>query len=220
MNAGQICMSTERIFVPRSRYESLCCALRSAWASVSNKSPRALYNKASGDRVRALIQGALRQGAEAIIEQTPEIIDDAFVCPTILGQGTTDMALYREESFGPVALVIAVPDEQCSEAEVVDKMVALANDTEYGLSAAVWSSDNSKARAVAKRLEAGAVHINGPVSEGPLSRMECSPFCHADLSRLAKNPTWGLEVIRMGKIQWGGGDPSVHTGELQHRDTI
>lgn len=166
MNAGQICMSTEKVFVPESRYDELCRALRTSWASISKNGAKALYSQDSGERVRRLVKDALKEGATSVLE--PDAQEDealgAFVKPTILGPGRSSMRLYREESFGPVSLIVPVPDVQSTEDELIDKMVALANDSEYGLSAAVWTRDITKAKAVAGRLEFGAIHINGSVS--------------------------------------------------------
>ncbi|HEY3435644.1 MAG TPA: aldehyde dehydrogenase family protein, partial [Solirubrobacterales bacterium] len=83
----------------------------------------------------------------------------AFVEPTILTDVTPEMRAYSEELFGPAAVVYKVRDE--------DEAIELANDSTYGLGAAVFSSDLDKARAVADRLEAGMVFVNHPTASEP-----------------------------------------------------
>src|SRR5207249_10307012 len=69
---------------------------------------------------------------------------------------TRDMPVFREETFGPVAAVVRVRDE--------DEAVAVANDSQYGLGAAVWTGDDARGRRLAERIEAGAVFVNGMVA--------------------------------------------------------
>ena len=80
--------------------------------------------------------------------------------PTILDRVTPDMRIYREESFGPVVVLIGVNDDE--------EAIRAANDTDYGLAAAVFSKNIDRAYAVAERIESGICHINGPtVSDEP-----------------------------------------------------
>lgn len=162
MNAGQICMSTERIIVPASQYEPLVAALKAAWATVKVKQPRALFQAASGERVNRLFADAVSKGAKPLLEQAGQPPSATFFEPTIIGPANKTMAIATEESFGPIAVVVAIPDEGKSEAEVIDAMVAAANDTDYGLSASVWGKDVVRAEQVARRIESGAVHVNAP----------------------------------------------------------
>jgi acyl-CoA reductase-like NAD-dependent aldehyde dehydrogenase len=83
---------------------------------------------------------------------TGGVAEGPFYKPTVLTGVTPEMKIYREESFGPVVSVVAVDD--------VDEAVRVANDTEYGLSSAVFSGDVDAALAVAARLETGMCHIN------------------------------------------------------------
>jgi benzaldehyde dehydrogenase (NAD) len=77
-----------------------------------------------------------------------------YVTPTILDHVTAGMRIYREESFGPVVAVIRVED--------CERAVAVANDSEYGLSAAVFGRDVGRALAIAQRVDSGICHVNGP----------------------------------------------------------
>ncbi len=79
--------------------------------------------------------------------------------PTVLDGVTPDMVAFREETFGPVAAVIRAKD--------ADEAVRLANDTEFGLGAALWTTDLVRARMLARRIDAGAVFINGMVASDP-----------------------------------------------------
>ena len=82
-----------------------------------------------------------------------------FYAPTVLDGVSEDMPAFREETFGPVAAVIRARD--------ADEAVRLANDTEYGLGAALWTADVERGKALARRIEAGSVFINGMVASDP-----------------------------------------------------
>jgi succinate-semialdehyde dehydrogenase/glutarate-semialdehyde dehydrogenase len=82
-----------------------------------------------------------------------------FFAPTILDGVTDTMPAFREETFGPVAALVRARD--------VDHAVELANDTEYGLGAAVWTRDLDAAKGIARRIEAGSVFVNGLVASDP-----------------------------------------------------
>jgi succinate-semialdehyde dehydrogenase/glutarate-semialdehyde dehydrogenase len=79
--------------------------------------------------------------------------------PTVLDDVTPNMAAFREETFGPVAAVVRAKD--------ADEAVRLANDTEFGLGAALWTNDLARARVLARRIDTGAVFINGMVASDP-----------------------------------------------------
>lgn len=160
-------MSSERIIVPSSLYKPLVKELQKAWSSVSAQ-PRALFSNASAARVRDLVADAQSKGAADIFSSPSfDAKDGAHITPLILGPVGSEMRLHTEESFGPLCVLIAVDDADSDS--LIDKMVDLANDTEYGLSASVWGADLARAEAVARRIEAGAVHINSPTpADSPL----------------------------------------------------
>ncbi|BEI95945.1 hypothetical protein CcaverHIS631_0108940 [Cutaneotrichosporon cavernicola] len=164
MNAGQICMSSERVIVPASRYDELVAAIQKAWEGARGPA-RALFSTASAARVRELVQDAKGKGASDILAAAESEGEGegegAHVQPLILGPVHDEMRLHTEESFGPLCVLIPMPDQGGEEA-LIDEMVKLANDTEYGLSASVWGEDLERAEAVARRIDAGAVHINSP----------------------------------------------------------
>ena len=166
-NAGQVCMSTERVLVPRSRYNELCTALSSTWRAIEAKDSRALFTTNAAKRFNSLVVDAKERGAADLLSATGEEsqpkTQGSFVKQTILGPANPQMALWREESFGPVSIVICVDDDGRSEEDVLEEMITIANDSDYGLTAAVWGADVSRAQRVGRRLETGAVHINSPV---------------------------------------------------------
>lgn len=105
------------------------------------------------------VQRSLSEGAHALVGGTPLDGKGYFYAPTVLDGVRDDMPAFREETFGPVAAVIRARD--------ADDAVRLANDTEYGLGAALWSRDTGRAKELARRIEAGNVFINAMVASDP-----------------------------------------------------
>jgi benzaldehyde dehydrogenase (NAD) len=157
MNQGEICMSTERVIVDRTVADELSSRLteRAAKLVVGPPSDPAsqigpLVHAAARDHVVALIEDARAKGAQILTGGTA---DGLFVQPTVVRGVTPDMRIYTEETFGPVVSII--------EVDSTDEAVAVANDTEYGLSAAVFGKDAAAALDVARRIKSGICHING-----------------------------------------------------------
>jgi len=162
-NSGQACACLSRLLVPRSqlaRAQDLLVELARDWvvgdplAEGVKLGPVA--SLAQRDRVRGLIASGLEQGARCLTGgvAAPEGLErGAYVRPTLLTDVRNDMRVAREEIFGPVICLIAYDDE--------DQAVALANDSEYGLSGGVWSADLAHAERVARRLHTGQVVLNG-----------------------------------------------------------
>lgn len=158
-------MSTERVIVPAAIYDALCTSLREAWEGFEHGDKLTVYSSTSSERIRKMVDQAMSMGARNVIDTTGEVtLSGNDVRPMILGPVTPAMDLYRDESFGPLAVLIVVSDRSLSEQQLVEEMLRIANDSEYGLSAAVWSKDVEKAMTMAERLQCGAVHINSPVS--------------------------------------------------------
>ncbi len=158
MNQGQICMSTERIVVDNAVGDEFVQRFAAKAASMPAGDPRqgnvalgALVNPEAVDRILDLVDEAVRQGAKLVAGGTR---DGAVMAATVLDHVTPEMRIYHEESFGPVACVVRVDGD--------DAAIASANDTEYGLSAAVFSRNIPRALGVARRIESGICHINGP----------------------------------------------------------
>jgi acyl-CoA reductase-like NAD-dependent aldehyde dehydrogenase len=153
---GQICMSTERILADRAVADSLAEKLAGRASVLPVGDPREegtaigpLVNADAVRRVSDLVEDALSQGAEALAGGQA---DGPCFPPTVLTQVTPDMRVYSEESFGPVVTVIPVDGPE--------EAVRVANDSEYGLAAAVFSRDVPAALELAQRIESGICHVN------------------------------------------------------------
>ncbi|HEY1244843.1 MAG TPA: aldehyde dehydrogenase [Hyphomicrobiaceae bacterium] len=157
-NQGQICMSTERIVVDEKVADDFVARLGAKAKSLSVGDPRegkavlgSVVDRAAAERVTQLVLDAVAKGARLVAAGA---IDGTLIGAHVLDHVTPAMRIYEEESFGPVTAVV--------RANGVDDAVRIANDTPYGLSSAVFSRDVNRAFAVARRLETGICHINGP----------------------------------------------------------
>ncbi|MER8677293.1 MULTISPECIES: aldehyde dehydrogenase [unclassified Mesorhizobium] len=157
MHQGQICMSTERLVVDEKVADEFVAKLAARAAQLPAGDPRghvvlgSLISSQAADKMEELVADAVAKGARLVAggKRTGTVVE-----ATLLDHVTPAMRVYSEESFGPVKPVIRVKGE--------DEAVCVANDTEYGLSSAVFSRDIRRAMAVAARIEAGICHINGP----------------------------------------------------------
>jgi acyl-CoA reductase-like NAD-dependent aldehyde dehydrogenase len=157
MNSGQICMSTERIVVDKSVAPDLEAKLVAKAQGLTVGDPRdpstmigPVVNAAAAERVKELLADAVEKGARVLTTGDP---DGLLLTPTIVADVTPEMRIYEEESFGPIVTLVSVDGQ--------DEAIATANDTEYGLSAAVFGADVANAEAVARRIQSGICHING-----------------------------------------------------------
>ncbi|MCR6484952.1 succinic semialdehyde dehydrogenase [Amycolatopsis sp. OK19-0408] len=159
-NTGQICMHIERIYLPESRYEEFKQAFVAATEALDVRAAYdfgpdmgSLVSPDHMHRVKSHVDDAIARGATVLTGGKPRPdLGPAFFEPTILEGVTKDMVCGVTETFGPVVAL--------HKYRTVDEAVALANDTDYGLNASVWSRDVAGARAVAARLESGNVNIN------------------------------------------------------------
>jgi vanillin dehydrogenase len=157
MNSGQICMSTEKILAADGVAGDLGRKLAERAGKLVAGDPRdqgtmigPVVNDSARERILGLIEDASGAGAEVLAGSGSE---GNVIEPTVLAGVTPDMRIYAEESFGPVVSLISVGD--------AEEAVRLANDTEYGLAAAVFGGDVDAAWAVARRIESGICHVNG-----------------------------------------------------------
>ncbi|MFC6622678.1 aldehyde dehydrogenase [Novosphingobium panipatense] len=158
MNQGQICMSTERIIVVEAVADAFAEKFAAKVASMATGDPRegttplgAVVDRKTVDHVNALIADAAGKGATVL---TGGQADSVLMPATVVDRVTSAMNLYRDESFGPVVAMIRARDEEHA--------IELANDTEYGLSAAVFTRDAARGLGVARRIKSGICHVNGP----------------------------------------------------------
>ncbi|MCX4173621.1 MULTISPECIES: aldehyde dehydrogenase [Paraburkholderia] len=157
-NSGQICMSTERIIVDERIADQFVAKLAQKARGLPLGDPRkgpvvlgSVVDMSTVERCNALIDDALAKGATLVCGGKA---DSTLMPATLLDHVTPAMRIYGDESFGPVKGIVRVNGE--------DEAVACANDNEYGLSSAVFSRDIARAMNVARRIESGICHVNGP----------------------------------------------------------
>ena len=162
-NSGQSCNAPSRMFVHESQHAEALEIAKQVAAALEPGDPASpdtvmgpVANKTQYDKIQALIQKGIDEGAELVCGGTGKpdgLQSGCYVRPTVFGNVSNDMTIAREEIFGPVLAILPYETEQ--------EAIALANDTEYGLSGCVYSGDVEHAVAVASKLRAGQVHING-----------------------------------------------------------
>ncbi|MGV9413229.1 aldehyde dehydrogenase family protein [Nocardia sp. NPDC003693] len=158
-NAGQVCISVERVYVEAPVYEEflkkLTAAVNEVRQGVDGREPKydmgALANENQAQIVQRHVEEAVKQGARVLTGGKRTGVGTLFE-PTVLADVDHTMTCMTEETFGPTVPVMKVADEA--------EAVRLANDSIYGLSASVWSGDKDRAERVARQLNAGAVNIN------------------------------------------------------------
>lgn len=162
-NSGQSCNASKRFIVVDELYDEFSTKLAEAVTALEVGGPEdedalvgPLSSQAAADRLREQTASALAEGAQVLAGELDES-GDTRVRPALLGGVTDDMEAYREELFGPVGTVYRAKD--------VDDAVRIANDTPFGLGSRLWCTDPELALAVADRLDAGMVSINGAGSE-------------------------------------------------------
>ncbi|MBC2669574.1 aldehyde dehydrogenase [Novosphingobium piscinae] len=158
MNQGQICMSTERIIVVEAVADAFIEKFAAKARALPAGDPRegttplgAVIDQKTVTHVNALIDDAVAKGAQIVAGAKGESV---IMGATVVAGVTAEMNLYRDESFGPVVGVIRARD--------TEHAIELANDSEYGLSAAVFTRDTARGLAVARRIKSGICHVNGP----------------------------------------------------------
>ncbi|MBR9910150.1 MAG: aldehyde dehydrogenase [Gammaproteobacteria bacterium] len=158
MNQGQICMSTERLVVVDAVADAFAAKLAEKVKSMATGDPRegktplgAVVDMKTVDKVNALIDDAVGKGAQLLSGGKGESV---LMQATVVAGVTSEMAIYREESFGPVVAMIRAKDEADA--------IRIANDSEYGLSAAVFTTNAARGLKVARQIHSGICHVNGP----------------------------------------------------------
>jgi benzaldehyde dehydrogenase (NAD) len=158
MNQGQICMSTERIIVLDSVADAFVTRLKEKVASLPVGNPRnaetvlgAVVDLNTVVHVQSLVADALNHGAELV---NGGEANGVLMPPHVVDRVSVQMRLFHEESFGPVVAIIRAKDEE--------EAISLANNSEYGLSAAIFTGDTARGLRIARRIKTGICHINGP----------------------------------------------------------
>ena len=164
VNAGQACLSVERCYVHRSLYEPFleACMRHTERLRVGNgMDPEIevgpLIHQRQLRNVESQVEDARMQVARVLVggKRLPEIGPN-FYAPTIVADVTHEMRIMREETFGPVLPVMAFDND--------DEAVRLANDSDYGLAASVWTLNRARGDVLARRIQAGTVMVNDAVS--------------------------------------------------------
>lgn len=158
VNQGQVCVSTERIVVDASIADAFVAKLKQKAMSMQAGDPRlgefdlgSVVDRGAAERIDGLVKDAVAKGAKLLAGGRA---NGTIMEATVLDHVTSAMRIYGEETFGPVVCIV--------RARGLDEAVRIANDTDYGLSSAVFGRDVTRALAVARRIESGMCHINGP----------------------------------------------------------
>ena len=158
MNQGQICMSTERIIVMEAIADAFVERFTAKVSGMAVGDPRegntplgAVVDQKTVDHCRDLISDAVDKGAQQRVGSEGEGV---LMPAHVIDKVTPEMKLFRDESFGPVVGIIRARD--------ADHAIELANDTEYGLSAAIFTKDVARGLILAKKIRSGICHVNGP----------------------------------------------------------
>ncbi len=163
LNSGQSCNAGTRMLVPAGRMGEAIEAAAAAAAKITVGDPNGegtvigpVASKAQFEKIQGLIQKGIDEGATLVaggVGRPDGLTSGYYVQPTVFANVTNDMTIAREEIFGPVLSILGYDSEE--------QAIEIANDTVYGLAAYVSSNDTDRARAVARKLRAGNVHLNG-----------------------------------------------------------
>ncbi|MEX5632605.1 aldehyde dehydrogenase [Parafrankia sp. FMc2] len=169
MNSGQACVAQTRILVPRSRYDEYLDALVAMVESLPVGDPTdpatkvgPLVARRQQERVRSYIEVGQKEGARLVTggSDLPAGVDSGwYVRPTVFADVDSGMRIAQEEIFGPVLTVLPYSDDA--------EAIRVADDTEYGLSGSVWTSDVERGLAVARRVRSGTFGVNQAYSMDP-----------------------------------------------------
>ncbi|ADX75099.1 aldehyde dehydrogenase [Pseudarthrobacter phenanthrenivorans] len=196
---GQICMSTERIVVDDSVADEFVQKFAARAAELGTGDPVTdgscivgpMLNAKNGPRLNGMMEDALSKGARVV---AGGIADGAVMPATIIDHVTPEMQIYDEETFGPITTVV--------RAKGYDDAIGIANDTAYGLSAAVFGQDINRTLDAAMRIESGACHINGPTvqneAQAPYGGVKDSGYGRFD-GRAVINEFTELKWITVGR---------------------
>ncbi|HKT49490.1 MAG TPA: succinic semialdehyde dehydrogenase [Candidatus Angelobacter sp.] len=218
MNSGQTCLSVERCYVHNSIYQKFldaCVAKAGRLRQGSGESGAAdlgpMIHERQLETVQRHVDDAIARGARLLLGGKPSReLGPNFFQPTILADVTHDMDLMREETFGPVLPVCSFSSE--------DEAVALANDSEFGLAASIWTRDKRRGEALARRIHAGTVMVNDVVACFGISE---APHGGVRMSGIGRtHGRYGLEEMvwpkyvdsdrmpQMKKLWWYGYGPA------------
>jgi acyl-CoA reductase-like NAD-dependent aldehyde dehydrogenase len=160
-NAGQTCSGIERVYVHREIAEPFTTAVAARAQELQLGNPLdweteigPMTSEEQYELVHELVEDAVQSGAEQLCGGPTEVpgLPGKFIAPVVLTRVTHEMRIMKEEVFGPVLPIVVVDSD--------DEAVELANDSEFGLGASVWTADRQKGERIARRIESGMVWIN------------------------------------------------------------
>ncbi|MGA5417999.1 aldehyde dehydrogenase family protein [Streptomyces pseudogriseolus] len=166
LNGGQSCLAAKRFIVAEPVADAFTQRFGDAVAELRTgdpADPRTQIGPLAGrdqvERIKQLVDDSVAAGARVVTGGAPLAGPGSFFTPTVLADVTPEMAVFREETFGPVAAVIRAADDE--------EAARLADDTAFGLGASVWSADIDRALAVGHRITSGALFVNAVVASDP-----------------------------------------------------
>ena len=191
-NAGQICISAQRVIAVDGVYGDLLDSLQPAVESITTGDPLAegtrmgpMIRESDAQRVDQWVDEAVAGGARLLCGGDRE---QAVMAPTVVADVQPDMRLSREEVFGPAVAVL--------RADSIEQAIALANDSRYGLGAGVFTQDIDRAMQFARRVDSGNVQINW----GPAWRVDLMPYGGLKESGMGKEgPRYAIEEMTESK---------------------
>jgi succinate-semialdehyde dehydrogenase/glutarate-semialdehyde dehydrogenase len=214
VNAGQTCLSVERCYVHRSLYEAFlkACAAKTKKLRVGPGLDREtdvgpMIHEGQLRLVEAHVEDAIARGARVLAggSRSPELGPN-FYQSTVLADVTHEMRIMREETFGPVLPVAAFDSDE--------EAVRLANDSDFGLAACVWTSDDARGERLARRIQAGTVMVNDVIScfgisEAPHGGVKSSGIGRTHgrfgLEEMVRLKYLDIDLMRsMKKVWWYG----------------
>lgn len=180
VNCGQSCIAAKRFFVVDSVADEFMAKFAANIRKLKVGDPLdpstdigPLVNRGQRDEIARQVRDAMAKGAKVLAGGRAILRPGWYFEPTLLSHVTKQMRVLREETFGPVAPVMTVPD--------LDTAIREANDSEFGLGASLWTADLTRADDLAKRIESGIVFINGAVKSDP--RMPFGGIKHSGVGR-------------------------------------
>lgn len=198
INAGQSCIAAKRIIVEAPVYDTMVEKLHTRLAALKQGDPREeetqvgpLARADLRDNLARQVDETIAAGARCLLGGTLPEGDGFFYPVTLLADATNDMVACKEETFGPVAVVIKADD--------AEDAITIANDTDYGLAAAIWT-DPKRGEQLAAQIEAGQVAVNGIVKTDP--RLPSGGIKHSGIGR-ELGPHGILEFVNVQQV-WVG----------------
>jgi len=166
INQGQSCIAAKRFIVVESRSKEFENAIKAALESLKMGNPSdsqtdvgPLARKDIAETIDMQVQRSIEAGARLVLGGKPADLPGCYYSPTLLADVKKGMAVYSEETFGPVFSIITVKNEE--------EAIMVANDSEFGLGGSVWTEDLKRGESVARQIEAGAVFVNGLTKSDP-----------------------------------------------------